>query len=73
MTQRASPYINLPRQLRAGWRVETKLTSDSLLSCINGELLKQFNLSPYVLPGPPRAPAFPLRPIALARVRLDGF
>ena len=43
------------------------------LSHINDELLEQFDLSPCVLPDPPRTLAFPLRPRALAPVRLDCF
>ena len=46
---------------------------DIPLSCINDELLEQFDLSPCVSPGPPRTLAFPLRPRALAPVRLDRF
>src|ERR1700722_1102289 len=43
------------------------------MSCINDELLKQFDLSPCVLLGPPRTLASPLRPIAHARVRPGRF
>jgi len=47
--------------------------ADILLSCINDELLEQFDLSRRTSPGLPQTPASPLRPTALAHVRADRF
>src|SRR5579859_1728756 len=48
-------------------------SADMPLSCINDELLKQFDLSPCVSLGLRRMLASPLPPIALAPVRPDRF
>jgi hypothetical protein len=58
---------------RTTYIVALSRSADMRLSCINDELLNHFDLSPCVSPGPPRTLASPLRPIALAPVRLDHF
>ncbi len=59
-----------PTHARTTLRARSR-SSDMLLSCINEKLLEQFDLSLCVSPGPPRTPAFPLRPRARGPVRAD--